>query len=201
MTTENRHEPTQNEPISHNRICELIHSSRSGDEDAFNTLFRMYSPLVEKLVEKYCVGGVSEEELRSGATEAFTAAVTRYDTKQSAVTFGLYTQICIANRLNSVLRSFQKKHRTISLDEMDPDMILAGEESDPSHFIMEEERYADFCRKMEAVLSPAEGEVWMLLISGLTAPEIAERLGVSRKSVENTLYRARKKLRESFSGT
>ena len=52
---------------------------------------------------------------------------------------------------------------------------------------------------MEAVLSSAEREVWMLFISGLTAPQIAAQLGVGKKSVENTLYRARKKLRESFS--
>ena len=45
----------------------------------------------------------------------------------------------------------------------------------------------------------AEREVWMLFISGLTAPQIAAQLGVGKKSVENTLYRARKKLRESFS--
>ena len=52
---------------------------------------------------------------------------------------------------------------------------------------------------MEAVLSPAEREIWMLFISGMTAGQIAAQLKTNRKSVENALFRSRKKLRESFS--
>ena len=177
----------------------LIELARKGDENAFTALFRAYSPLIDRSVARYAAEGVPESDLRSDAIDAFSAAVARYDTEQNNVTFGLYAQICIANRLASALRAYRKIHHTVSLDGLDPDALPAGEESNPAHYIMEAERYADLCRKMEAVLSPAEREVWMLFISGLTAPQIAAQLGVGKKSVENTLYRARKKLRESFS--
>lgn len=198
MTNDNRNKPTQKDRTTSD-VRELILRARKGDENAFTALYRGYSPLIDRLVAKYSAAGVPESDLQSDATDAFTSAVARYDTEQSNVTFGLYAQICIANRLVGALRAYRKIHHTVSLDGLDPDALPAGEESDPAHYIMEEERYADLCRKMEAVLSPAEREVWMLFISGLTAPQIAKQLEIDKKSVENTLYRARKKLRESFS--
>lgn len=198
MTVEDRNNPDQSIRKTA-EVRELILRARRGDEEAFSALFRGYSPLIDKLIAKYADEGISEQDLRSDAIDAFTSAVARFDTEQSNVTFGLYARICIANRLVGALRAYRKIHHTVSLDGMDPDALPAGEESDPAHYILEAERYTDLCRKMEAVLSPAEREVWMLFISGLTAPQIAKQLETDRKSVENTLYRARKKLRESFS--
>ena len=186
--------PEQNEKI--NRMVRL---AQTGDEDAFATLFRSYAPLVDHLVEKYAAAGVPEADLRSDAIDAFSAAVTHFDPDRGGVTFGLYARICIGNRLISALRAYRRIRSTVSLEGIDPDALRAGDESDPSHYILEAERYADLCRKMEAVLSPAEREIWMLFISGMTAGQIAAQLKTNRKSVENALFRARKKLRESFS--
>lgn len=191
-----RQEPTENEP--NDRVAGLIRSAQDGDEAAFEKLFRSYRPMIARLVDRYAVEGAPEAELWSDAIDAFTAAVSHFDPEQAGVTFGLYAQICIGNRLISAWRSFRRVSSPVSLDEIDPDSLRAGEESDPAHSVLEAERYADLCRKMEAILSPAERRVWMLFISGLTAGQIAERLGTDRKSVENALFRSRRKLRESF---
>lgn len=177
----------------------LIELARKGDENAFTALFRAYSPLIDRVGCPICRRGGSRigSAIRRNRRIFRGGCPLRYRAKQCHL--GLYAQICIANRLASALRDYRKIHHTVSLDGLDPDALPAGEESNPAHFIMEAERYADLCRKMEAVLSSAEREVWMLFISGLTAPQIAAQLGVGKKSVENTLYRARKKLRESFS--
>ncbi len=200
MATDGRQTPIQNRKNT-SAVRDLILRAREGDENAFTALFRGYSPLIDSLIAKSLPSGVPESDLRSDAIDAFSAAVFRYDTEQSNVTFGLYARICIANRLVSALRAYRKVNHTVSLEGLDPDALPAGEESDPSQYILEEERYTALCRKMEAVLSDTEREVWMLFISGLTAPQIADRLGTDKKSVENTLYRARKKLRKSFSET
>ncbi len=191
-----RQEPKENEP--NDRVARLIRSAQDGSESAFEELFRSYHPMIARLVDKYATEGVPEAELWSDAIDAFSAAVTHFDPEQAGVTFGLYAQICIGNRLISAWRAFRRVTSPVSLDEIDPDSLQAGEESNPAHSVMEAERYADLCRKMEAILSPAEREVWMLFISGLTAGQIAEQLGTDRKSVENALFRSRRKLRESF---
>lgn len=194
-------ENTRQEPqkIEQNdRIDQLIRQAQAGEDEAFAALYRGYTPLLDRLIAKFTACGIPEAELRSVAMEAFTAAVKRFDPEQSDVTFGLYVRICIGNRLVSAQRAYRRVSETVSWDGIDPDTLRAGDESDPSHYIMEAERYADLCRKMEAVLSPAEREVWMLFISGLTAGQIAERLKTNQKAVENALFRARRKLRASF---
>lgn len=193
---ETRQEPSESE--QNERVARLIELAHNGDEDAFAALFRGYHPMIERLVAKYAAEGIPEAELWSDAIDAFTVAVTHFDPRQTGVTFGLYARICIGNRLVSTWRAFKKVMSPVSLDEIDPDSLRAGEESDPAHSILEAERYADLCRKMESILSPAEREVWMLFISGLTAGQIAEQLGVSGKTVANALFRSRKKLRDSF---
>lgn len=177
----------------------LVRQAQAGDENAYATLCSDYAALIEASVKKFVAAGLPEQDVRSDALEAFCKAIAHFDTGQTDVTFGLYARICIGNRLTDALRAFRRVREPVSLDGLDPDALRAGEESDPTHYILEEERFADLCRKTEAVLSPGERKIWMLFISGLTAPQIAKRLGVDRKSVENALFRARKKLRKCFS--
>ena len=51
-----------------------------------------------------------------------------------------------------------------------------------------------------AGLSGYEREVIELKLSGLMTRDIAKKLGKSAKSIDNTLFRARKKLREHIDG-
>lgn len=184
----------------HTDLNEQIRRAQNGDETAFSALYHQYAALMDHAVRKYLSSGISEADLCSDAAAAFCSAVNRFDCSNSSVTFGLYAEICIENRLISLLRSHRKAQNTVSLEVLDPELLCAGEDSDPTHAIAEAERYTELCQKMEAVLSPSEREIWVLLISGFTAPQIAERLGTNKKSVENALFRARKKLRKSFSG-
>ena len=192
-----RQEPQKKEPEA--RVNQLIRQAQAGDERSFALLYDGYTPLIERLVAKFAADGIPEADLRSDAMDAFITAAGRFDPEQRGVTFGLYARICIENRLISAQRAYRRISKPVSWDGIDPDTLRAGDESDPSHYIMEAERYTDLCRKMESVLSPAEREIWMLFISGLTAGQIAEQLKTDRKSVENALFRARRKLRASFS--
>lgn len=179
----------------------LVRLAQAGNETAYTTLCSDYAALIDAMVKKFVAAGLPEQDVRSDALEAFCKAIAHFDTEQTDVTFGLYARICVENRLVGALRAYRRVREPVSLDGLDPDAFRAGEESDPTHYILEEERYADLCRKTEAVLSPGERKIWMLFISGLTAPQIAGRLGIERKSVENALFRARKKLRKCFSGS
>lgn len=176
-----------------------LERAQNGEEAAFSALYHQYAPLMEHAVQKYFSYGIPEADLRSDAAAAFCSAVNHFDRSRSGVTFGLYAEICIENRLISLLRAHKQTQRTLSLEGLDPELLCAGEESDPAHAIAEAERYTELCKKMEAVLSLSEREIWLLFISGFTAPQIAERLQTNKKSVENALFRARKKLRKSFS--
>ena len=178
---------------------ELIRKVQGGDHDAFTSLFIKYEHLISHMCVQYESDAPSKEELFSEAMLAFWNAVRKFDVGQKGVTFGLYARICIRNRLYDCLNQWQKRKPTVSLDEEEIVGIHADEDSDPAHYIVEQEQYLELQKRIERVLSAEEKKVWMLFIAGLTAAQIAEQIGKDRKSVENAIFRARRKLREEIS--
>lgn len=176
----------------------LLRLAQSGDETAFSELFAQYANLIDAQCAQHAADAPSEEELRSEAIAAFWRAVCKFDTEQSAVTFGLYAQICIGNQLISCLRKWKRMGKTVSFDDDGIASLGADERSNPAYYVLEQEQYLELHRKMEQALSKGERRVWLRFIAGRTAAEIAEELGKDKKSVENTIFRARKKLRAAI---
>lgn len=179
-------------------VLELIRRAQAGDEAAFSELFAQYAHLIDAQCEQYEADAPSEQELRSEAIAAFWHATSKYDTEQLAVTFGLYAQICIGNQLISCLRKWRRMGKTVPLDSAEIEALGAGEDSNPAYYVVEKEQYLALREKMEEALSKGEREVWLLFIAGRTAAEIAQMLKKDKKSVENAIFRARKKLRAAI---
>lgn len=176
----------------------LLRLAQSGDEAAFSELFAKYANLIDAQCAQYAADAPSEQELRSEAIAAFWHAACKFDTEQSAVTFGLYAQICIGNQLISCLRKWRRMGKTVSLDDDGIAELDADERSNPAYYVLEREQYLELHSKMEQALSKGERQVWLRFIAGRTASEIAEELGKDKKSVENAIFRARKKLRAAI---
>ena len=176
----------------------LIDQAQKGDEKAFVELYVQYKNLINKLCSLYRSDAVAVDDLYSEASIAFWKAVENYLPGSGGVTFGQYAQVCIRNRLLDCLHKWQKVNNTVSLDTDEVAKIHADAESDPAHYVLEQEQYLEFYKRMEQVLSEGEKEIWMLFITGMTASEIAEKLGRNKKSVENAIFRARVKLREAI---
>ncbi len=182
-------------------VLSLIVKTQAGDEVAFSELFSLYTNLIDSQCHQYAEGAPSEQELRSEAIAAFWHAACKYDTAQAEVTFGLYARICISNQLISCQRKWRRMSPPISLDTEEMETLGADEKSDPAYYVLEREGYLALQKRMEAVLSPAEKQIWLLFVTGRTAAEIAAELQKDKRSVENAIFRARKKLRASFSET
>ena len=58
-----------------------------------------------------------------------------------------------------------------------------------------DEAYTELYLRIRAALSTYENQIWWLYHSGRTAKEIAGVLGKSEKSIQNAIYRIRRKLR------
>ena len=174
-------------------LLALIRQAQNGDESAFSRLFAQYWNLIDSACHQYAPQFPSEQEICSVAIEALWNAVCSYDTEQSSVTFGLYAQICIRNRIISLLRKNRHTNTPLSLDAAEE--LCADEDSNPAHYVIEQEKYRELEKIITDVLSVGEQQIWLRFVAGHTAAEIAQELGKEPKSVENAIYRARKKLR------
>ena len=178
---------------------QLIDAARQGDQDAFARLLDAYDPLISSTVSKFKISGMSdadEEDLRQEAVLAFYSSLVSYDPNISGVEFGLYAKVCICNRLVSQMRIL-KRHLSHSVVSYDTEKLLRqlASEEDPASRIAELESERSLLRLINDNLSKYEQRVFRMYVSGMSASEMAKKLDSSEKSVNNAVYRIRKKLK------
>ena len=186
-------------PMQKERIKDLVFLAQSGDQEAFSELLYVYDPLLSSTVSKFKVEGMLDtdvEDLRQEATLAFYSALLSYDPSISEVEFGLYAKVCICNRLVSQVRTIKKHIANSTLSYSAEDLLkYVAEDGDPSKNIVELEAERSLMKLISDNLSDMENRVFEMYVSGMSAAEMAKRLDVSEKSVSNTVYRIRKKLK------
>ncbi|MBE6630731.1 MAG: sigma-70 family RNA polymerase sigma factor [Ruminococcaceae bacterium] len=179
------------------KLYSCIRQVRDGDQAAFAALLSDYEPLIGAEVAHHSaeLSAQDVEDLRQSALIAFYRAALNFDLSQNEVEFGLYAKICISNALVSQLRVIRRYYSEISVG--DTWSHSEGGE-DPATRLMEEEAAAVLFARVRALLSPFENRVWSLYVAGRPVKEIARLLQKDTHSIENAVYRIRKKLRTAF---
>ena len=177
----------------------LVVAAQEGDQNAFAKLLDVYNPLITSMVSKFKIDGMSvadEEDIRQEAVLAFYSSLVSYDPTISGVEFGLYAKVCISNRLVSQMRML-KRHIDHSASLYDPDKLLSyiSEYEDPTARILEIESERSLLRLINDNLSKYEQKVFRMYVSGTSSAEMAKKLDSTEKSINNAVYRIRKKLK------
>ena len=192
---------------SEKQLSSLLLAVKEGDNNAFAQLVSQYEPLLyasaRRTMAKMSQSGVADEEemLQEARYALYSAAVT-YSFEVREVTFGLYAEICIRNALTSrFLRRSVRHPFPLSLDEMrrtgqfvEPTLGVG----DALETLIQNETIEILHAFIAKVLSPLEWSVFKLHEQGLKMEQIAKQLGRDKKSVENALARAIKKLRATL---
>ena len=174
----------------------LINRVAERDSEAFAILVDKYSPMLKRMVSLYTSDEMSKEDvedLKQEALVAFFRAIKDYKFGVG-VEFGLYAQICVKNSMISYKRAISRKSKESLLgDEVMGN--ITDPESEVSRHIVLEENKKNRGQKIEKTLSPFENEVWPYYAHGDSSKEISAKLNVSEKSVDNAIFRIRKKIR------
>jgi RNA polymerase sporulation-specific sigma factor len=176
----------------------FLKEAKEGSQTAFATIVRQYHNLMHDLVNRYTDGN-DREDLWQEAMIALFTAVQSYDASQAQVTFGLYAKVCMRNRLISQIRKRRVITEELEGNESEEIGLWSEDKSveDPERDFIERERVRELFRDMEALLSPFEKQVLMLHLAEIPHSEIARRLGVESKAVDNAVYRCKTKLKRA----
>lgn len=176
---------------------ETILLAKQGNQEAFEWLLENYRPLISSLVKSTLnespFSDSDYEDLYQEAVILFFHALKRYDVDQDGVAFGLFAKICIRNGLATQAKKMRSRLCPLPL-ETDAEVNELGEET-VEESVIKEERYHSLYNRIRDVLTAYENRVWWLYMSGCTAKEIAASLEKDEKSVQNAIYRIRRKLR------
>lgn len=167
----------------------LVELCRENDEKAVTELIRRFAPSVNKRAASY--SDIIHEDLAQEGFLALLDAVRNYSPDRGAA-FSTFAQLCIRNRMINVCKRVSTDHVELPDDDDRPDDPSAI----PENIVMEQASVDELYLMLDRELSDLELKVLNLYVSGVPYSEIAEKLGISKKSVDNAVQRMRKKVRD-----
>ena len=177
--------------------AELVKRFRAGDQTAFQLLAGRYFLVIRNRAAAFYGRGMEAEDLfQEGLLGLHRAACTYREDGEAS--FGTYAGVCIRNRLVSVLRSAQAAKNRLDREHCsieEAQEVPSSPESEPENAVISKEAFENLERFFRENLSPTEAAVLALYREGKTYEQIAQALGMTKKSCDNAMQRIRKKLR------
>lgn len=177
----------------------FIKSGGSLANEAFENMCARYIGLIASIASKFrdCADGYEHSDIMQEGLIGFMLACRTFDAN-SGKSFKNYAMLCVENRFRTIRRLSKAKFRVpeSNIEPID-DSVNAVE--DITSLTMQEtleikEFLSSVYEKITGVLSPLEKSVLSMHLSGYSYKEAAEKLSVTEKTVDNALYRIRKKL-------
>lgn len=173
----------------------LVSLVKNSDDDAFDCLYKRYLPKIRTMTYSFQGLGFDLDDLIQEATIGFYTAIQAYDFKSAS--FSTFCYLCMRRMLISLIKqNFKKsavpKNSVIYTDNAYFDF---PDSNNPEQDYIAKEEFYNLTRKISTDLSEKEHRILFEFLNGMDYNSIAEKLNVSRKTVDNALQRVRKKLR------
>ncbi len=176
--------------------AELIKRIKDGDTDAMDTLIRRYMGLVRSLVRRSFLIGGEEEDLFQEGLIAIINAVKQYDAEKKC-NFSTYVTTCIRARIIDAIRTAtRQKHRALNDSLPLSDADISQSHIDPVDNYIKRERLDTFYNKLENILSPLQNQILKLYFDGYSYGEIADKMKLPIKKIDNSLVTIKNKIRK-----
>ena len=205
MYSSYEHSMTDLESQSDEALCAL---AAAGIRQAEEVLVTRYNRLVRTCARPFFLAGGDSEDLIQEGMVGLIHAVREYDSSKEA-SFRTFAEICIRNRLYSVLRAAARdKHaalnQSVPLDTpfFDSNSYTSGTNNlaqrNPEEFMIDREHTAALLSGVRKQLSEFEAKILGYYLDGLSCREIAETVGKPPKSVDNAVQRIRRKVAQQL---
>ena len=174
----------------------LAAAAQGGDAAASEQLLRRYKNSVRGVARSFFLEGGDAEELIQEGMIGLYRAVT--DFRSGGMSFKNFAYLCIRRSIVSAVRAAaRKKHSPLNKGVPLPETDEAGG-ADPEEIAIGSEEASEFFELLQRELTPAEYGALTAYMEGLSMGEIAEQQGVSPKSAENAVQRAKNKVARHF---
>ncbi len=157
-------------------------------------LISRYIRIIRIKANKMHSNTVEADDLVSEGFIGLLSAIRNYSPEKGK--FSAFANTCINNRMKTAV--MKSDNRLVLTEDFDFDEIEDDNVS-TEDLVIRKEQNSEISEKLDKLLSKREKEVLSLYIGACSYEEIAAKLNISVKSVDNALSRARKKLRAGFS--
>ncbi|MFS0907072.1 sigma-70 family RNA polymerase sigma factor [Priestia aryabhattai] len=189
---------------------EIVQAFQWGDEEAFNVLVKKYEYLICLKIKSYFLLGGDREDLLQEARLGLYKAARDFKTEGKS-SFRGFADLCITRQLITAIKaSARQKHsllnNALSLNipknskRLEDDLILMEmlphpRAVSPEQATVEKENKREREQMLQEILSSIEQDVFALYLKGQTYIKISQNLHLPQKTVDNALYRIKKKMK------
>jgi RNA polymerase sporulation-specific sigma factor len=190
---------------------ETINKAKQGNKEAFDKILKRLEPKLRRITSKFYINGSDEQDTLQEARIGVWKAIIDWE-ETGGMTFDnfainlcckrhIITAVSTANRKKySVLNDSVSLNLPVINGDDDDDQCLSDFISDPQSTsedqLIDAEEYQLKYQKIRDSLTDLEDIIFVEYIQGLTYNEIADKLYVKTKTVDNALMRIRKKAKE-----
>ena len=191
---------TDKEKISNFKVFsdeELISLIRNGCNDAFDELACRFRKTVSALSANFYSEALTKDDWFQEGMIGFILAVRTFD-ESKKVSFATHASVCISNKLKSAWKKANSRANTPLNDSIEFDDSTLPPEKSPEENYIETENYRFFTESFMNELSETEKKVISYYLAGFSYAEVAEKLSMTEKAVDNALYRVKTKLKKAL---
>jgi RNA polymerase sporulation-specific sigma factor len=201
--------------LKHQNEQTLLLQAQNGSNEAMEVLIKKYKPLVSSITRQYfLMGGETDDLVQEGMIGLFQA-INTYNSESEA-SFKTFAILLIKRKVQTVIRSANRQKNKMlnyfvpinnqgiivndntnegdSLENDETGIYISSKLPDPEDAIISKETVAYIKSQIENKLTDLEKNVLQLFIAGNTYQQIATNLNISKKTVDNILFKVRRKL-------
>lgn len=182
----------------------VVALAQNGDKHATEHIVHKYRGFVEIRSIPYFMAGGERDDLVQEGLIGLYKAIKSYSKEKNA-NFKTFAEICVVRQMISAVKSSTRKKNSplnhyvsihIPEDELDTisSKLVDVKNNNPESMLIEREAVCGMQNKIFSVLSDFESEVLNYYLSGISYKEIAKLLKKTEKSVDNALFRIKKKI-------
>jgi RNA polymerase sporulation-specific sigma factor len=175
----------------------LVEAAQGGDQLAFERLLRRHRGLLDAHASRVYLPGGDQDDVAQEARIGFMKAVRFYCASRGS-SFRTFARLCVSRQLASAVTAARRaKHQPLSESARGEraERTLAGvpDREDPLDGLIAQDRLSLLTR-LAGEFSELERRALTHALAGWSSGEAARRLGLPRRSTDNALQRAKRKL-------
>ncbi len=175
-------------------LAAQVRQAQSGNEQALAWLIDRQMPQIRILAARAVRPGMEYDDAVQEGMIGLYSALCTFDARKGA-SFNTYACVCVQNAVASAVRASQRsKHAP--LNSAAPWCEEQQSVPGPEEMMLQNERLASTLHSIDTRLSRREKQVLCLSMRGYSYAQIARRLGMNEKAVDNALQRVRLKLKQ-----
>ncbi len=178
--------------------------SQMGDKRASELLLNKYKYLVKSICNKFFIAGSTKDDIIQEGMIGLYRAIMNFKSEKND-SFSAFASMCIKRRVLSVMNSSKCKkniplNTSVSLNKpVNEEGRTLGEtiedfSSDPEKIFMVSEKIHNDSKSIVDALSKMEKSILVEFLQNKSYDEIAKKLDISKKSVDNAMQRIRLKV-------